>query len=182
MKRIIFSLILVFACISYSNAQYSINKYKYDYRTYYYNYGDPYNPTVAGIASFFIPGLGQMMSGETQRGLAFLGGYTGCMVLYSIGAVTFLDNAYTYNYDGSFNNDSRSTAGGGLMLVGILGAVAVEIWSIVDAVQVAKVNNLALRDRYRSSIDINLKPYIDTYRTPAQQNSLALGMSLRISY
>lgn len=27
-----------------------------------------------GLASFFIPGLGQMLSGETGRGLAFLGG------------------------------------------------------------------------------------------------------------
>ena len=43
------------------------------------------------------------------------------------------------------NDDGPS--GAGAMLFGLTGAVVVDIWAIVDAGHVAKVNNLALRDK-----------------------------------
>ncbi|RQG94121.1 hypothetical protein EA473_13600 [Natrarchaeobius chitinivorans] len=36
---------------------------------------------LAAIISFFIPGVGQIYSGQTQRGLIFLGGYIAFWIL-----------------------------------------------------------------------------------------------------
>lgn len=85
MKKYILLLINVFLVCSFTDAQYRINKTKYDYHTYTYQVGDPYNPAVAGITSLLIPGLGQMFSGENGRGLAFLGGDLVCTIIYVIG-------------------------------------------------------------------------------------------------
>ena len=76
MKSLIVAALILFGCFSFNaHAQtYKINKQKYDYKMYMPQPGDPNNPAVMGLASFFIPGLGQMLSGETGRGLAYLGG------------------------------------------------------------------------------------------------------------
>jgi len=73
MKSLIVAALILFGCFSFNaHAQtYKINKQKYDYKMYMPQPGDPNNPAVMGLASFFIPGLGQMLSGETGRGLAF---------------------------------------------------------------------------------------------------------------
>jgi len=72
---------------SFVEAQYKINKTRYDYRTYTYQDGDKYNPAVAGITSFLIPGLGQVISGETIRGLAFFGGFSLALASTSFGMI-----------------------------------------------------------------------------------------------
>ncbi len=151
MKYSFFILVFILLCNS-TKSQYSVNKLKYDYRTYVHKVGDPYNPSLAGIASFLIPGLGQMISGEGGRGVAFLGGYSGCWVLYGIGA-TKASNAIR---DDLFEYQGEGT---GLMVVGALGAIIVNIWSIVDAVHVAKVNNLAWQDKHKPN-HYQLQPYI----------------------
>jgi TM2 domain-containing membrane protein YozV len=80
---IIIAYLLLFCNVSV--AQYSINKKKYDYRTYTYEVGDPYNTGVAGVTSLLLPGLGQMISGENGRGAAFLVGYIGCWGIFYAG-------------------------------------------------------------------------------------------------
>lgn len=150
MKKFMFILtVVLFSASITTQAQYSVNKTMYDFRQYVPEVGDPYNPGVAGIASFFIPGLGQMISNEGGRGAGFLGGYVGCWVVYGIGVGSMSnDIAMDGYYDG---------AGAGLVLLGIGGALVVNIWSIVDATRVAKVNNMAWRDRNMSS-SIRVQP------------------------
>lgn len=63
---------------------YKQNKQVYNPREYIKQPTDPNNPAVAGLVSFFIPGLGQMISGETGRGLGFLGGSVGCAILTGV--------------------------------------------------------------------------------------------------
>jgi len=167
MKKFLFILLGFVLCCSISNAQYSVNKTKYDYRTYIYEVGDPYNPSVAGVVSFLVPGLGQMLSGEGGRGAAFLGGYIGCWVLYGVGA-----GQATVAMEDEYQGE-----GLGLMVVGILGVVAVDIWSIVDAVHVAKVNNLAWRDRNKTGY------YMQLYALPVQAfNSTNIQVGLKITF
>ena len=72
MKKVILIFISAFLICTIVNAQYKINKTKYDYHTYTYQVGDRYSTGVAGITSFLIPGLGQMLSGEVGRGAGFL--------------------------------------------------------------------------------------------------------------
>ena len=161
MKKALFFLtaILLISAVDAGAQNYKQNKTKYDFRSYQPQVGDPYNPGVAGVTSFLIPGLGQMISNEGGRGAAFLGGYAGCLVIYGAGVGSMVT-------DGS---------GSGLALVGLAGALTVNIWSIVDAVRVAKVNNMAWQDRQSSSF--RMQPGMNV--TPGGEAIPSLTMAWR---
>ena len=55
MKTFAVSLLLVIMGLGMVNAQYKIDKTKYDYKTWTDEAGDPYNPTTCGVLSFLIP-------------------------------------------------------------------------------------------------------------------------------
>jgi hypothetical protein len=184
MKKTILTLSLFAVSISsifaqYSDLSYSEKKSLYNYRNFQPQYGDPYIPALSGVASFFIPGLGQMICDETNRGLAFLGGYLGSTVLYVVGAIE-LTNSLSASEDPSFNR--ASTRGSGKMILGLIGMGISSIWSIVDAVQVAKVNNLYFRDQIKkASFDLELNPYIDQLSI---NNTVTnpIGLSLKATF
>ncbi len=94
MKKFVFLILGVLVICNTSNAQYRIEKKQFDYRSYTPQVGDLYNPAVAGLSSLLVPGLGQMLSGETGRGLAFLAGSTGCWTVCCIGAIRLLSVSY----------------------------------------------------------------------------------------
>ena len=170
MKKCILFLISVLFLSSFANAQYKINKTKYDYHTYSYQVGDPYNPSVAGVTSFLIPGLGQMLSGEGGRGAAFLVGDLACAVVYIVGVSSAAKDI-----------DEGGTGGGGTvaMVIGGIGMLGIEIWSIVDAVRVAKVNNLAFRDKNKTSYNIQIQPFTARYN---QIGSISSGLILKVRF
>lgn len=149
MKKILLFILLAILVSNFSRAQYKINKYKYDPRTYTPQMGDPYNPTVAGLASFLIPGLGQMVSHEGGRGVAFLVGTVGLYVIAIANAPTGVD------YYGNVIGGNPQVA-----IIASIGTIVVGIASIVDAVKVAKVNNLALRDQQNTSLQLEVKPFV----------------------
>lgn len=148
-------------------------KMNYNYKMYVPHPSDPYNPTVSGICSWLIPGTGQMICGETGRGLGFLGGYLGCSALMGIGS-GIISNAYYYD-------DSAIVTGSIFVLLGALGCVTVDIWSIVDAVHVAKVKNMYVGDMRSktSSLNIELSPYIDQI---SMNNEVVrpIGLTMRV--
>lgn len=172
MKKWFLILISVFLINTVVDAQYKINKSIYNYRTYTHQIGDPYNIGVAGITSLLIPGLGQMISGEAGRGVAFLGGYVGCLVVYGVGAASAI-----MDIDGG----GTGASGAGVMLLGLGGALAVNIWSIVDAVHVAKVNNLAFRDKTKTSYNIKLQPYFNLSNYN-YNSKVPVGLSLKVTF
>jgi len=173
MKKLILISISLILLSTHSFSQYRINKFNYDYHSYYYRIGDPYNPTVAGVASFLIPGLGQMVSGESVRGLTFFGADLGCWIIYAIGySASAIDIA----------NGGTGAAGAGQMLIGLLGSVVVDIWSTVDAVHVAKVNNLAFRDKYMSSLNYKIMPYFGNKASIAYNEKMPIGITLNITF
>lgn len=173
MKKYIFFLVIVIFASSLANGQYKTNKTKYDYRTYSHQIGDPYAPSVAGLTSFFIPGLGQILSGETKRGLAFLGGYLVC------GIIAF-SSAFS-EFGAHPIGQETTSSGSGIMTIGMIGAISIDIWSIFDAIRVAKVNNLAFRDNYKSSSNIQITPYLKTvmYNSNGQ---IISGVSVKYSF
>jgi hypothetical protein len=158
-------LYLILGCIllisNVTTAQYKINKKKYDYKTYNHQPGDPYNPAFAGFASFLVPGMGQMVSGEVVRGACFFGGCTGFFLLLVIGG-------------GSAEGES----GYGVILLGFTGMIAVDLISLVDAGRVAKVNNLVFRDKYKTSYKLQLSPYFGSFKT----ESIPAGLSLKVKF
>jgi len=146
------------------------SRYEFQVKTYSFQKGDPYNPSSSGVASFFIPGLGQMMSGETGRGLCFLGGFTAVLVTCF---------AISFSYMNKHEYESAPSAY--YALAGIIGALSIDLWSVSDAVKVAKIKNLDLRDRKKTSIDLTIKPFLNpSYNTLAHKP--ALGISLNIAF
>lgn len=123
-------------------------KHLYDHKEYVRGLVQHHNPAGAGVASYFIPGLGQMICGEGWRGVAFLGG--------SIAS-------YTLMVAGAYHVDSDALDA--FIWTGLAGMFTAQIWSIVDAVRVAKVKNMYERDLMRTyAIDVDLYPSVNCIR------------------
>lgn len=174
MKRILVILtgilILNYTC----SAQYSVNKKDYDFRIYTYQPGDPYNPRGAGEASALIPGLGQMICGEGARGAGFLLGWMGSLSIFIIGITMDYDER-----DPDFQQ--KITTQKVLCFSGLAGSVTFWIWSIKDAVKVAKVNNMAFRDKRKVQRETNIYPYIK-YPSPLTNDRVPVGVSVCINF
>lgn len=135
----------------------------YDYRLYQKSLYDRYSPAGSGVASFFIPGLGQMICGEWGRGFAWLGGHVGCYMLTGISAIAESDT---------------------LVLMSIAGLLAIDICAIVDGVRVAKVKNMYMEDLRRSGyygLDVDLYPSVNYVHTASGIQPTA-GMTLALRF
>ena len=135
----------------------------YDYRLYQKSLYDRYSPAGSGVASFFIPGLGQMICGEWGRGFAWLGGHVGCYMLTGISAIAESDT---------------------LVLMSVAGLLAIDICAIVDGVRVAKVKNMYMEDLRRSGyygLDVDLYPSVNYVRTASGVQPTA-GMTLALRF
>lgn len=113
MKKLLLFLIIAALVNTSINAQYKINKTKYDYHTYSHQVGDPHSPWVAGVTNIFLPGLGQMLTGEVGRGFVFLGGCIGIIIASSIGYVSSTENDYV-------------KGGARILTIGTFGLIAIE--------------------------------------------------------
>ena len=140
LEIIIGLIILHTAC----DAQYSIYKANYDYRAYSYQMGDPYNPSAMSFASAVIPGLGQIIEGESARGLGFLGG--------SIALAGF-------KWIVIWKTNASYTAKDVIRKSALIGQIGLRVWSGINASRIAKVNNLAFRDKYNSPVSLKILPY-----------------------
>jgi hypothetical protein len=169
-------LLITFIFIGASaTAQYKVNRLKYDYHDYSRSTGDRYDPIVAGVTSSLLPGLGQVISGEPGRGLVFFGTYAGCATIYIIGLVR------TYDILGAgISGEDVKEGGISMMLMGGTATLGILVWSVVDAVRVAKVNNLAWRDKKLSS-DIDIEPFLN-FESYTQNPSYQTGVTFRLTF
>ena len=153
----------------------------YNPRMYIRQYSDPYSPAWSGIASAVIPGFGQAICEEWGRGTCF---FLGSIALEVLAVTTSEGNYYGYDYldfDSDLYNLEVSPAG----LFGLAG-VALYIWSICDAVRVAKVKNMHYQDllnRQSSGLDIKLEPFLASTPSPSAPGfTSAAGLSLKVSF
>jgi hypothetical protein len=102
------------------------------------------SPAGVGVASYLIPGLGQMLCGEGWRGTAFLGGWLACHFVTLTGIAELSDAIYWS---------------------GIAGAQAFRILSCMDATRVAKVKNMYKHDLGGYSLEMDLYPSMNYIRT-----------------
>lgn len=179
MKAIIISAFIIIGCVL-SNAQaqsYKINKENYNHRMYMPQPGDPYNPTVMGISSFLVPGLGQILSGETGRGLAFMGGTLGTGVIVGVGLLTGLSETTNSNELEISSTGLAVVLAGGAIMLGL------STWSSLDAMKVAKINNMYIQDKRGklSSVKLELNPFVDTNNYLGQISGSA-GLSLKVTF
>lgn len=134
----------------------------YNYKEYVPTLYDRHSPGWSGVASFFIPGLGQMICGEVGRGFAWLGGSVACMAAANIFTVAEMP---------------------ALSLAFSAGALAIDICSIVDGVRVAKVKNMYENDLRCEgyAFDVDLYPSVDYIQTANGVQPTA-GMTLAFRF
>lgn len=133
------------------NMKYKELKTMYNFKEFTPTLADRYSPAWSGVASFFIPGLGQMICGEVGRGFAYLGGHLGGMVLAPV-----IISA------GTDGHGYVATGAAIAALAVYAGVIALDICAIVDAVRVAKVKNMYEQDLNKlSAIDVDLYPSVN---------------------
>lgn len=172
-RKVLLSTLIILITFCYAQAQYAVNKKQYNYKEYRYQPTDRIDPFVAGFISYFIPGLGQMASGETLRGTAFLVGHVGVTVTGFVGLVnglTSLDGSDKFPY-----NTGYSIAYACAVLQQVI-----SVWSAIDASRVAKVNNMALRQSaQRAEWNYNVEPFVFN---KTENGTLGAGLTLRVSF
>ncbi|HOG41812.1 MAG TPA: hypothetical protein PLI69_04650 [Bacteroidales bacterium] len=136
---------------------------KYNELKHFYNYKDyipspsDFNPGWCGVASAFIPGLGECILGEWGRGL---GKFFGNMALMSVAVVSY-NAGYYAGYHVGYHSEEAGWSLGVAALCSAA-AVGINIWSIVDAVRIAKVKNMYEQDLRQSySFNLDLHPSVN---------------------
>lgn len=165
MKKLLLLVVLAFVATTTSFAQdmnttdrepvagiapgmkYKELKSMYNYKDFTPTHSDKYSPAWSGVASFLIPGLGQMICGEVGRGFAWLGGSVGCSLVAVLA-------------------DPRSAGGKTTSFIATLGAMAIDICAIVDGVRVAKVKNMYVQDLKNGyALDFDFYPSVNYIQT-----------------
>ena len=141
----------------------------YDPRNYTRQPGDTYNPSLAGVMSFFIPGLGQCICDEWGRGLAFFG----ADVIVSLTTINAVAQA------SQRPNTPRVVFAAAMSAF----SLTTGIWNIVDAVRVAKIKNMYYRDimELKSTVSYGVTPYVSYIELPGN-SSPAFGLSFQVSF
>ncbi len=179
--------------------KYYANRYDVRYRDiagmyrpqdYVEKFDDPYSAAVSGIASFFIPGLGQCLDGEWGRGLGIFAGNVGFSVLEAAETSIFFYSAVqgaSYYRDYGTSNGVSNAVMTASLCAAILTAsaqLAFNIWNICDAVNIAKVKNMYYQDLGRNtvSLDMSLEPHLAF--TPSYGIGLqpVAGLSLNLRF
>ena len=156
--------------------RYKDYKNLYDRRDYNRQFGDPYNPTLAGVASFLIPGLGQGLCDEWGRGLLIFGGNVICMYGWAMTIVLAVGTSPHQTYP-TVNYSASALALGSALLL------AYDVWNITDAVHVAKIKNMYYQDirGQQASLNMSLTPCFTYINTP-DANTPVVGLSLNLGF
>ena len=151
---------------------------------------DPYSKGWSGLASFVVPGLGQLICGETGRGLAIFAGDVALSTAAKIFAdkyratiVRDANGTPLKDYEGTFvyNDEKAATIWGGALLgVGAAG-IAYWIWNIVDARNVARVKNMYYQDLQMSPVEFKVYPSV-SYINTTDGFKPVTGMTLSLQF
>ncbi len=156
----------------YPGMRYRDYKDFYNTSEYVSRPGDPYTPFWIGFGDFFIPGLGNAITGEWGRAAGFFFGNL------ALGMLALSQVDYDYYY-GDYEY-------GSLYWVIMAARLGLNIASICDAVHVAKAKNMYNQDlrAQHASLDFRIEPYLAYTPTGLPGNSLtpAAGLSLKLSF
>ena len=142
----------------------------YDTKNYWSQPTDPYSRGWAGFASAIIPGLGQGVAGEWGRGALFFLGNLGINIL-----------GYTQRSVDSYGYYTYTD----LYWVILAAGLAFNIWSMCDAVHVAKVKNMYyqdLRSMRTAQLDYSVSPFVSVTPNTGDERHLFAGLSLSLSF
>jgi hypothetical protein len=133
------------------NMKYKELKSLYNYTEYTPTFAHRHSPGWSGVASFFIPGLGECINNEWGRGLGKFFGNVALMTTANVCvARSYIDYAPAWQIEI------------GVAVVCYTAALGLDIWSIVDAVRIAKVKNMYEQDlRKLYTLDVDLYPSVN---------------------
>lgn len=138
-------------------SQYKEDRLIFNPKNYEKKKSDPYNPALNGIASFIIPGLGQIAAGETNRGVSQFLCYSASVLLLQIAANNIDEETETFTSKGAANIGS----------IGLAGFVVVTIGSAIDAIRVSKVKNMSYQEKFQTT-SIGFSPTTIRYKHHSQ--------------
>jgi hypothetical protein len=121
----------------------------YNHKDFTPSSSDRYRPGWTGVASALIPGLGETVNGEWKRGV---GKFCGSVVLLTAGSI----------YERKSHGDDAKGWHIAVAAACYVGVVGLDVWSIVDAVRIAKVKNMYEQDLRRTySFNLDLHPSVN---------------------
>ena len=174
-----------FAQVAPQDASYETLKNYYSPKNYVKSSVDPYSVFWTGFESFFAPGTGQLIMKETGRGWAFIGGGVVISIAEGILAnqiVALAEKDANGNITIPEANQKKATG----YVCGLLGAgaaaFALDIWSCVDAVKIAKVKNQYYQDALKKhAFSATVSPSIDMVQLGNTVTPTA-GMTLAVRF
>ena len=133
---------------------------------------DPYSRALAGIASAFIPGLGQGLDGEWGRAAGFFAGFLACSVLHKATSIRVY-----------YDDEPDSVVETPASFCMLLAALAFDVWSICDAVRVAKIKNMYSQDIHRKygAVSFDVKPCLAMVPAPSASGLSGLTPSAGVA-
>ena len=146
----------------------------YDPHMYVKHYSDKYKPFWCGFASFFIPGLGELCEGEYLRGAAFLGGNFLLNCVLNYGFTEIDQNGTVYIKPGCEK----------AILFTCAASVALDIWSVCDAVRISKIKNMYYQDinGFGHNAIVRFDPNIEYVNAGPGNAFPTVGMALNITF
>lgn len=159
----------------------------YEGQTYHAEYDDPYSPFASGLASFFIPGLGQCINGEVGRGIGIVAGNLGFVALEVLEVSAFgfsaadLSNLNYYNWG---YNGTVMFMSGVALLATATAQCAFNIWNIFDAARIAEVKNMYYQDVVGRpvALDMHFTPQLAFTPTAGNVMQPTAGVAFRINF
>ncbi len=129
------------------------------------------SPLWSAVGSFCITGLGQVINGETRKGLLLFGGHAACVATCAV-AATFANEGY--------GGDPELNAG--VAVVSLFGAIGIRLYSIIQAPIYAsrynEQNGFALGgDRW-----LRVGPSVQVNNTFAAGTSASVGLGATLIF
>ena len=192
MKKLFITVLVTMMAFATANAQqsekvrYSEIKGNYNPKEYVKQATDPYNVGWYEATSFFIPGIGQLLSGETWRGLAFMGGEAILVSVITTAAENVANVAIT-NESGFLTGYTDPKVGKRNMAV-MLTALGIDlgfsIWSCIDARNIAKVKNMYYQDLIngKKPVELSFAPKVSLAPDPSGALLPCAGISMQLKF
>ena len=129
------------------------------------------SPLLAGVGSFFVTGLGQIINGQTNKGLLLMGGHAASGLLMYAGS---------YWAEGGYMGDYSINVS--LALLGLAGWVGTWLYSLIDAPIYAsqwnEQNGFALGDNKW----LKVAPTVGVSNTVATGTSTTFGLGATFTF
>jgi len=132
------------------------------------SYGSEKSSSLAGFLSFLIPGVGQFYNGDVGGGFLFLG----CNVLCN---AVWISSRKVDPYGHVYFEPTQ-------FFIGLIGAVVVNVGSIVHASRGAKKVNIARGYRLAGNTYLKIQPTMIQQNNLLASNGYAFGMNFCINF